>query len=280
MGAFTDLDDYVNRMTGGNSGAPENLHFHKLLSYLGGTLASGAFAQAIMSMWRWDGIPNAGATAGAVAACDKTTTGALQFTNSAGGAVKRLVQGAAATNGLDATQVLVMDRLLAKGGLSGTVTTAQNVQSGSGAVLSRYTGGTGNQIWIEIQTAITGANTTVTASYTNENGTAGRTTQARRLGASPFSDLHSAHQLPLQNGDRGVQSVETVTVLASTGTAGDFAVVVYHPITMLLGKMTPQGPFGQLGGLPEIVDDACITFLQFQGGNSLTVSGILSTVDV
>ena len=277
MGAFTDISDYVNRMTGGNSGAPENLSFYKYLSTNGGTATSFATIQQIYSLWRFDGIPNAGAAAGAVATCDKSTTGALQFTNSAGSAVKRLVQGSVISVGIDSTSMFVMDRLLACGGLSGTSTSAQTV----GGTIGRYTGGTGNQIWLEIQTAIGTTATTVTASYTNENGTSGRTTIARRIGGiSEFSSVFTAHQLPLQAGDLGVQSVQSVTLAASTGTVGDFAIVVYHPLAFLVGRMTPQGPFGQLGGVPEIVDDACITFLAFQGGAGTNMAGILSMVDV
>lgn len=277
MGAFTGIDDFINRMTGGNSGAPENLFFHKYLSTNGGSALAYASVISWFSGWRMDGIPNAGAVAGAVATCDKNTVGALQFTNSAGALTKRLVQGVGVAGQIfDNSPTMVLDRLLACGGLSGTVTTAQTV----GGTLSRYTGGTGNQIWIEIQTAITGVPTTVTASYTNENGTAGRTTIARRIGASPYSEAHTAHQLPLQAGDKGVQSVQSVTLAASTTVAGNFAVVIYHPLTMLLGRMTPQGPFGGLGGLPEIVDDACITFFNYHGGNGLNFTGTLSTVDV
>lgn len=278
MGAFIDLDDYVNRMTGGNSGAPENLLFSKHMSANGGTLVGFGFAQALFSTWRFDGIPNAGAVAAAVAACDKTTVGALQFTNSAGGAVKRLVQAFAASGagGIDVSPLFVMDRLLACGGLSGTSTGAQTV----GGTIGRYTGGIGNQIWLEVQTDIGAGSTTVTASYTNQAGTSGRTTVARRIGGSPYNAAHTAHQLPLQAGDLGVQSVQSVTLAASTTTAGDFAVVIYHPLAFLVGRGTPQGPFGQLGGVPEIVDDACITFITHEGQGGAEIAGMLCMVDV
>lgn len=279
MGAFTDLDDFVNRMTGGNSGAPENLFFHKNTSYDGGTLIATNSVVGYTSAWRWDGIPNAGAVAAAVAACDKTTVGALQFTNSAGSAVKRLVQaslihGGLSSNGAMAAQV--SDRLLACGGLSGTVTTAQTV----GGSIGRYTGGIGNQIWIEIQTAIGGTTSSITASYTNENGTAGQTTIPHRFGNSGLSEVHVAMQLPLAGGDLGVRSVQSVTLTPSTGTAGNFACVIYHPLALLFGPGVGLGPFGSLGANTEIVDDACITFLLNQGSNRLSFGGLLCGVDV
>lgn len=275
MGAFTGIDNYMNLMTGGNSGAPENLLFHKFMSSNGGTAVSYGFVLSMFSAWRFDGLPNAGAVAGAVAACDKTTTGALQFTNSAGSAQKRLVQAVAHSYGADVTSCFVMDRLLACGGLSGIVTSAQTV----GGTIGRYTGGDGNQIWIEIQTALGFGATTITASYTNQAGTAGRTTQAHSIGSTP-RDPHNAFQLALQSGDTGVRSVQSVTLAATTSTAGDFACVIYHPITLLVGRGMSQGPFGQLGGLPEIVDDACLTFIVFEGASGVQFGGVLSTVDV
>lgn len=279
MGAFTGLDDYVNRMTGGNSGAPENLMFCKKESYDGGTIIPIDSQHQWQTGWRSDGIPSAGAAAGAVATCDKTTTGALQFTNSAGGAAKRLVQAMLINGDLlstGASQCLVADRLLACGGLSGTTTTAQTV----GGSITRYTGGTGNQIWLEIQTQIGASVTSVTASYTNEAGTSGRTTAARVFGSTIYREIHTAIQLPLQAGDLGVQSVQSVTVLATTGTAGDFACVIYHPLAYLFGPCLPLGPLGSLGGLPEIVDDACIAFLFQQGTHNIDVVGTLCMVDV
>lgn len=275
MGAFTGIDNYMNLMTGGNSGAPENLIFHKYMSANGGTAVTFGFTASMFSAWRFDGVPNAGAVAGAVAACDKTTTGALQFTNSAGSAQKRLVQAVTESYSNDVTSVWVMDRLLACGGLSGTSTSAQTV----GGTIGRYTGGDGNQIWIEIQTAIGFGTTTVSASYTNQAGTAGRTSQSHAIGSTP-RDPHNAFQLALQSGDTGVRSVQSVTLAATTSTVGDFACVIYHPITFLVGRGMPQGPFGQLGGLPEIVDDACLTFIVYEGSSGQQFGGVLSTVDV
>jgi hypothetical protein len=282
VGAFADLDDYVNRMTGGNSGAPENLFFNKLISGAGGSLIPNPAAPGWTSAWRWDGIPNAGAAAAAVAACDKTTTGALQFTNSAGSAVKRLVQGMgvhADYNNSGLNTILVMDRLLACGGLSGTVTTAQTV----GGSIGRYTDGVGNQIWIEIQTLIGTTLRSVTVSYTNEDGTSGRTTTPRQIGSSAqgLAEVHVALPCPLAADDRGVQSVQSITLSGSTGTAGDIAVVIYHPIAMLVGPGLPLGPFGSLGAHTEIVDDACLTFLSASGAVArYAFAGMLSTVDV
>jgi hypothetical protein len=60
--------------------------------------------------------------------------------------------------------------------------------------VSRYTGAAaaGNRIFVEIYTIIGTVATTVTASYTNENGTAGRTTVADARSAPPACAKRSA----------------------------------------------------------------------------------------
>lgn len=83
----------------------------------------------------------------------------------------------------------------------------------------------GLQIWYECVTAIT-TNQTVTVTYTNQAGTAGRSTGAVAFGLAPT--LGRMILLPLQAGDTGVQKIESVT---STGaTAGTFNIVVMRPL--------------------------------------------------
>jgi hypothetical protein len=60
-----------------------------------------------------------------------------------------------------------------------------------------------------------------------------------------------------------VKSVESVTIAASTGTAGNFGVVLYKPLAPLFGTrndlLLDQSMFFTCGGfMPEILDDACL----------------------
>ncbi len=89
---------------------------------------------------------------------------------------------------------------------------------------SRIPGGTdykGLQIWIECVTVFTG-NLSIAVTYTNENGTTGRTTGTVATGVAPT--LGRMIQLPLQAGDNGVQKIESVT--ATVATVGTFNVLV------------------------------------------------------
>jgi len=255
MAAIADLSALVNRLTGGNSGTPENLDFFKT-SRIAGTADVAPIVGRLSSMWKWDGWPNpGGATPGAVAVPTRATAGALAQTNPGGGREKWLVGGGA--TGLVAGTIILYDRLLHIGGLSGTTTTAQTV----GGTLTRNTGGVGNQIWVEIYTQIGATSTTITGSYTDDAGNAGNTTTAVAFGNTGFREVSRIIKLPLAAGDRGVQAVASVTVLATTGTAGNFGVTVARPLAYLQVTQAGLGPWLSLIDgvpIPEIDTDACL----------------------
>lgn len=258
MAAITDLSDLINRATGGNSGTPQNLFFHKQ-SRVSGAAAVAPIAGRPASLWRYDGQPSAGAAPTTVAAPDNTTDGALKQASPGGGRQQWLTQFWA--TGLVAGTVLLYDRLLHIGGLNGTTTTAQTV----GGTLTRNTGGVGNLIWVEIYTIIGTTGTTVTATYTNQAGTGSRTTAAVAMGGTGFREVSRVIFLPLQVGDTGVQAVADVDLLATTGTAGNFGVTVGRPIAYAgVGAPGAAGwrDFSTgLPGLPEIEAGACLALL-------------------
>ena len=95
---------------------------------------------------------------------------------------------------------------------------------------SRVPGGTdfkGTELWIEGVTAFTG-NLSVAVTYTNQDGTAGRTTGTVATGTAPTAGRMI--QLPLQAGDTGIQRVDSVT--ATVATVGTFNVLVLRPLWM------------------------------------------------
>ena len=257
MGAISGLDDYVNRVTGGASGNPESVWFFDNNTQ-NGVAAAATVAGRMSSLWTYDGVPSGGVVPTSVVAPDSTTPGALKQTNAPGGAQKWMI-GATVTANVAGTLILY-DRLLHIGGLSGTVTTAQTV----GGALTRNTGGVGNQIWVEIYTAIGSTATTVTASYTNQGGTSGRTSQATAIGGTGLAEATRIIPLSLAQGDYGVQAVASVTVLATTGTAGNFGITIARPILQI--------PVGVLGvgwirdlvlnepGILPIDTSACLTW--------------------
>jgi hypothetical protein len=260
MAAITDLSDLINRYTGGNGGSPETIWWNK------GPRVGGATTTVIggrlTSLWQYDGTPGAGVAPTSGEIPTLATAGALPFTNPSGGRQKWLTQfwgGALAGNGF----VMLYDRLYHIGGLSGTTTTAQTVQgSPASPALTRYTDGVGNRIFVEIYTLVGATATTITASYTNSAGTPGRTTTATAFGGTNLREVQRMIQLPLQSGDKGVQSVQSVTVLATTATAGNFGVTIARPLAFL--NCAEPGLYGfrdfavGLPGIPEIKTDACL----------------------
>lgn len=232
------------------------------------------------TMWQFDGQAGGRGTAptGSAASPTRATAGAMGQSNPGGGRQKWLVHADAFLS--DRSSVRLYDRLVHIGGLDGTVTSAQTVASVS-APSGRYDDGVGNTILLEVLTQIGATPTTVTASYTNQAGTAGRTTQAVAIGGTGDREIHRTIELPLASGDTGVRSVQSVTLAGTTGTAGNFGVVIAHYIWECgFGVARPNGrtDLGDEPGFIESKTDACwywvitmnaltaLTFLQAELG--------------
>lgn len=260
MSALTDLSDIVNRLTGGNSGTPEQLYFWKD-SRVAGAAAVAPVAGRMSSLWLYSGTPGAGVAPGAVAAPTRATAGALAQANPGGGRQKWLLSLMAALS--QPGTLILYDRLLHISGLSGTNTGAQTV-AGS---LTRYTSGAGNQIWIEVYTQIGASSTTITASYTDQDGNTGQTTESTAIGNTGLREAQRIIPLNLAGGDNGVRAVASVTLAATTGTAGDFGVTVAHPLMSVsvdtLGAAQIRDAISGLPGIPELLTDACLALAFF-----------------
>lgn len=177
-----------------------------------------------------------------------------------------------------AGSVMFADRALEYGGLSGIVTTAQALSALS--LPARCGNGEGYELWLEWYTA-TGstASASVTASYTSSDGTSGRT--ATLVGGTPASvPANRCYRMTLQGDDVGVQSVQSVTLGTSTGTAGNFGVTIRK--TLGGYGMTSANIGGRWGyaetGLTEIPDDACLEMLM--QSTSTSTGNITGTITV
>jgi hypothetical protein len=233
--------------------------------------ATGATAGAIMALFRVAGMPGAATapTTAAGQALSRTSVGALPIPAPATVTYASSYEAVMQTAGA----LLVADRLVETGGLAGNVTTAQAV--GSVALPARATGATDVELWIEIYTALgSTASPSVTATYTNQAGTAGKV--ATLTGGLPGSAAaNRAYQLSLAAGDTGVQSVQDVTLGTSTGTAGAFGVVLRR--TLLSGAV-PGNNSGFVQGYAEtdlqiVPDDACLELLCLA---SATTTGLIN----
>lgn len=265
MASITDLSDLINRSTGGASGTPQNQFWFKS-ARIAGAAPANLIAGRPASLWRYDGHPSAGAIPGAVAAPTNALAGALPFVSPGGGRQSWMIQAWATA--LVGGTLLLYDRLLHTGGISGTQTGAQAV----GGTLTRNTGGHGNFVMAEIYTLIGTSSQTITMSYTNQAGTDGRTSTAVAIGAAGFREVSRAILLPLQAGDTGVRSVETRTLTATTGTAGSYGITVGKPIAYIgvggAGAAGWRDFITGLPGVPEIESGACLSLLWFPQVNT------------
>ena len=206
------------------------------------------------------------------------TDGAIRFTNPSTGQLSLLL---ARVSGSSPGGYLLCDRLSHQGGLSGIVTGAQTTNLPT-AALTRYTSGEGVMIGLTIYAIIGTTATTVTASYTNSAGVAGRTTQSVAIGATANREATRMIMLPLQDGDTGARSVESVTVAATTGTAGNFGVTLFKPLfAMAVDSTASVNPLigflngNSSGGIPSIQNDACLFPVAMNIG-----SGLQSTISL
>lgn len=265
MPPLTDLSDIINRVTGGNNGSPEHLFFFKD-ARIGAGAATATIAGRLASLWQYNGYPAGGAIPGAAAVPTNATAGALMQTDPGGGRDKWLLGMAGSS--LNAGTLILYDRLLHCGGLSGTSASAQTV----GGTLTRNTGGKGNQIWVEIYTQIGTTGTTVTASYTNEAGATGRTTVATVIGGTGFREATRIIPLPLQSGDTGVRAVASITLAATTGTAGSIGVTVVNPLVVaplgVVGVGSIRDLIAGLPGLIAVETSACLALAWLANGTA------------
>lgn len=250
--AITSRDDLINAM--GNNASRVVWDKASIAS-----LVANGFA----SLWRATGTPGQGVIPAAAAVCTKALVGAIGFTNQTAPASsyyawQTLCAGNAATN------VEVHDRLAHMGGLNGTLTTAQTAGVDLVA-LAVPAGRIGDpaysdvQWWLEWYTATGATAVTATCAVTYDDGSTGN------VAVSMTATMAASRLLPIVSAVAGrfIRSVNTVTLSATTGTAGSFGVTATRPRTSISANVvnkTETFDWAQLG-LPEIQNHSCLMLL-------------------
>lgn len=224
-------------------------------------------AGTYVSLWRATGQPGQGAIPAAAAVCNNTLVGAMNFTQQTDPATSYGAYMEVATSN-SAMTVEIHDRLAHMGGLNGTLTTAQTVGIDLSTLLgtsnlSRRIGDSNYsdvQWWLEWYTATGPTAVTATVAVTYNDGTTN--TIAVSLAATrPASFMQSLNGLiPAAQSGKYIRAVSTVTLSATTGTAGSFGVTASR-LRMTLGaplaNMKFTADWAQLG-LPEISNGSCL----------------------
>jgi hypothetical protein len=142
------------------------------------------------------------------------------------------------------------------GGLSGTVTTAQTVNTA--AITRGDTTGADVEGFLEWYTATGATGVTATVAWTDNTST-GRSSAITLAATRPAGFMAP---IPLAVGARGVQSVQTVTLSATTATAGNFGVTLARRVASIAvpaaNVAVSIDPFTL--GLPEIPTGASLFF--------------------
>jgi hypothetical protein len=243
---------------------------------------ANASAGNSFSLWRATGQPGQGAIPTTAATCDNTLTGALQFTQQTSPATSYIaILEGLCTNAV--TTLEIHDRLMHMGGLSGTVLTAQTVNLDLNANLASdnldVRKGDANfsdvQWWMEwySDTGATASNATINVTY--NDGTDGNLTVQAVGGTVRASRMISLNGLiPAAASGKYIRDINTVTLSASTGTAGNFGftatryrAALYKPLANARWTADWAGL-----GLPEIANESCLFGLQIA---STTSTGIV-----
>lgn len=225
-------------------------------------------ANSFCSLWRATGQPGQGAIPTAAAVCNDSLLGCLQFAQQTAPATSYLTILDGVTSNAAMT-LEIHDRLMHMGGLSGTVATAQTVGINISANLATDDLGARKgdanysdvQWWLEWYTATGATVVTATVNVTYNDSSTGNLTAQSLAATRPASHMIPLNGLiPAAASGKYIMAVNTVTLSATTGTAGSFGVTatryraaIFHPIAN--ARFTAD--WAALG-VPEIVNNSCL----------------------
>lgn len=176
--------------------------------------------------------------------------------------------------------IMLMDYLLHYPLIDGDNTDIQDMENPF--PLPRYTSGDGVHCMAVCTTPMT-ADAVMTVTYTNSLGVSGRTSVSRLvssaivgtiISASDQSSLNTRRSpfIPLDNGDTGIRSIESVVL--SDGSGGFFALVLVKPITQV--QMLETGVASEVfsipqkaGVAPKILNGAYLNMIMLCNNSSL-----------
>lgn len=246
---------------------------------------ANAVAGQYHSLWRATGQPGQGAIPTAAAACDGgVLVGAMSFPDqvspalSYGGWANAVCSNAAVT-------MEIHDRLAHMGGLNGTLATAQTVGIDMSTLLSTTNLaeriGDSNysdiQWWLEWYTDTGSTAVTATVAVTYNDGTTGNLTGVSLAATRRASQMIPLNlMIPAASAGKYIRAVNSVTLSATTGTAGNFGVTATRPrMTMPLLVANKMEIFNWADlGLPAIYNKSCLFPLQLASTTSTgTVRG-------
>ncbi len=232
------------------------------------------------SLWRATGQPAQAAIPTTAAVPTSATLGAIAFTNQTAPA-SSYIGWMFAASGNSAMSPEIHDRIAHLGGLVLNVTTSQTVTGLNLGTLAPAAARVGAanysdlQWWLEVYTdgGATASNATINVTYDDDSTgnlnvqAVGGTLRAGRL--LPLTPL-----IPTAQQGKFIKGINSVTLSASTGTAGNFGFTCTRPRTafpLAVANLMQTFDWAALG-LPEIANDACLMVVML---TSTTSTGTL-----
>lgn len=292
---FSSMDEMIQKITVNNQTARVDWNKNFLPT-------SAAVAGEWHCLARGAGNPSSGTiyntgTNLAFQSVDDTVAGSggMRHGGDVSPATKHIVNASAGTSAATtAPSVLMLVDLLGFYRVTSvTTTTAQTLNNT--ITLPRYTDGVGVMAfaWNTNATAMGAATPTITLNYTNQAGTAGRTTPAVlptcKTAAANGLILYSGTGagkynpfIPLAGGDTGIRSIQSLTLSASY-VSGEFAIALCKPLITLpigaLGVVTERDYVNGLPSLPRVYDGANLIWLMGSGAATPINSGLFGHID-
>ena len=208
------------------------------------------------SLWPLAGSPGAGSYNATLNGANLSSTsaqvaGQIPHTDPGSGNAHLARLQASATQ---AGTLLLMDRLWHNGGYTITSTAAQNSTTAAWEArdANGSTNGDGVLLALEVSAAAGAAAPTITVSYTNQAGTAGRTgTNILATANSPA--IGALYFIGLAAGDTGVRSVQSLT-LSVSWVSGTINLVAYRMLAALelAGPQFPNAIDALTSGMPRL----------------------------
>lgn len=244
---------------------------------------ANAAAGQFHSLWRATGQPGQGAIPTAAAVCNSALLGGFNFSQQSApntsyvGYLEAVCQNNAVT-------LEVHDRLMHMGGLNGTLTTAQAVNLDlNGVTADNMANRIGDanysdvQWWLEwyTDTGATVVNATVAVTYSD--GTTGNLTAVSLAATRRASFMQPLNGLiPAAQSGKFIRGIVSVTLSATTGTAGSFGVTATRPRVSLASPLANIKWSADWAALPvsEVPNGSCLFLVQIAGTTSTgTVRG-------
>lgn len=233
---------------------------------------SNTAAGQFHSLWRATGQPGQGAIPAAAAVCDHTLTGSMGFAQQTSPATSYGAWSNAVCSN-SAVTIEIHDRLMHMGGLVGNVATAQTANLDVSANLATNNldvrKGDANysdiQWWLEWYTDTGSTAVTATVNVTYNDGSSANLTGISLAATRRASFMQSLNGfIPAADSGKYIRDVNTVTLSATTGTAGSFGVTATRPrmtLPLPLANKMEVFDWAQLG-LPEIFNSSCLFPIQ------------------